>query len=430
MYAVIETGGKQYRVEVGTELEVELLDVEPGQSITLERVLLVADGAEAAVGTPIVDGAAVEAEVLGATRGEKVIAFKYRPKARRRVKKGHRQELTVLRINDIRFGGKSAAEQAPKQTKAESRKALEEAAARQAADDAALAAKLNVASETVEPEVKAPRAKAEAKAKAEQAPVADAAPEPEATAPDSDATASTGSTKGFEIFEDGGEWRWRLVASNGEPVAVSEQGFSSKSSVVRTLDVVRRNVAEAEGHSEATDDDEDGPGLRDPRGRRRVALAPPGVERRDRRRVRTGLQQQVGCRPFARRRPPQRRGGRGSHGGRRDRDQQRRGAQALAHEEGRVAMAHKKAGSSVKNGRDSAGQRLGVKRGDGQVVNAGTIIVRQRGMTFKAGEGTGLGHDYTVFATVTGKVRFEHETRNKKRIRVIPVATEPATAEA
>src|SRR5829696_2136547 len=110
MYAVIETGGKQYRVEVGTELEVELLDVEPGQSITLERVLLVADGAEATVGTPVVDGAAVQAEVLGATRGDKVIAFKYRPKARRRVKKGHRQELTVLRINDIRFGGKSAAD--------------------------------------------------------------------------------------------------------------------------------------------------------------------------------------------------------------------------------------------------------------------------------------------------------------------------------
>ena len=84
-------------------------------------------------------------------------------------------------------------------------------------------------------------------------------------------------------------------------------------------------------------------------------------------------------------------------------------------------MAHKKAGSSSKNGRDSVGQRLGVKRGDGQLVNAGTIIVRQRGMTFKAGEGAGLGHDYTVFATVTGKVWFEHETRDKKRIRVIPV---------
>ena len=147
MYAVIETGGKQYRVEVGTELEVELLDVEPGQSITLERVLLVADGAEAAVGTPVVDGAAVEAEVVGQTRGDKVIAFKYRPKARRRVKKGHRQDLTVLRIADIRFNGKSAAEgvEKPASTKADERRKIEEAAARQAAEDAALAAKLAAA---------------------------------------------------------------------------------------------------------------------------------------------------------------------------------------------------------------------------------------------------------------------------------------------
>jgi large subunit ribosomal protein L27 len=84
-------------------------------------------------------------------------------------------------------------------------------------------------------------------------------------------------------------------------------------------------------------------------------------------------------------------------------------------------MAHKKAGSSSKNGRDSVGQRLGVKRGDGQLVTSGSIIVRQRGMTFLAGTGTGLGHDYTVFATTDGHVRFEHATRNKKRIRVLPV---------
>ena len=81
-------------------------------------------------------------------------------------------------------------------------------------------------------------------------------------------------------------------------------------------------------------------------------------------------------------------------------------------------MAHKKAGSSVKNGRDSAGQRLGVKVGDGQVVPAGSIIVRQRGMTFLAGEGTGLARDYSVFATVAGRVKFEHATKTKKRIRV------------
>ncbi len=91
-------------------------------------------------------------------------------------------------------------------------------------------------------------------------------------------------------------------------------------------------------------------------------------------------------------------------------------------------MAHKKAGSSVKNGRDSAGQRLGVKVGDGQLVPAGSIIVRQRGMTFLAGEGTGLARDYSVFATVTGRVKFEHATKTKKRIRV--EAAEAVVAEA
>ena len=77
-------------------------------------------------------------------------------------------------------------------------------------------------------------------------------------------------------------------------------------------------------------------------------------------------------------------------------------------------MAHKKAGSSSKNGRDSVGQRLGVKRGDGQLVSAGSIIVRQRGMTFQAGEGAGLGRDYTVFATRDGHVKFEHATRDQE----------------
>jgi large subunit ribosomal protein L27 len=87
-------------------------------------------------------------------------------------------------------------------------------------------------------------------------------------------------------------------------------------------------------------------------------------------------------------------------------------------------MAHKKAGSSSKNGRDSVGQRLGMKRGDGQFVTAGSIIVRQRGMTFKAGENAGLGHDYTVFAKIDGTVHIEHETRDKKRIRIEALAGE------
>ena len=91
-------------------------------------------------------------------------------------------------------------------------------------------------------------------------------------------------------------------------------------------------------------------------------------------------------------------------------------------------MAHKKAGSSSKNGRDSVGQRLGMKAGDGQLVTAGSIIVRQRGMTFLAGNGTGLGHDYTVFATVHGRVKIEPATKLKKRIRVIPVETAASEA--
>ena len=91
-------------------------------------------------------------------------------------------------------------------------------------------------------------------------------------------------------------------------------------------------------------------------------------------------------------------------------------------------MAHKKAGSSSRNGRDSVGQRLGVKVGDGQVVTAGSILVRQRGMTFLAGTGTGLGKDYTVFATLTGKVKFEHATKTKKRIRVEAVEAPTAVA--
>ncbi|TMB58123.1 MAG: 50S ribosomal protein L27 [Chloroflexi bacterium] len=88
-------------------------------------------------------------------------------------------------------------------------------------------------------------------------------------------------------------------------------------------------------------------------------------------------------------------------------------------------MAHKKAGSSSKNGRDSVGQRLGVKRGDGQQVHAGTIIVRQRGSTFDPGENVGMGRDYTLFATADGRVKFSHRTRDKKRVSVITTEQPP-----
>ena len=197
MYAVIETGGKQYRVEVGTELEVELLDVEPGNTITLDRVLLVADGDDASIGQPLVANAAVSAEVLRQARGDKVIAFKYRPKARRRVKRGHRQELTVLRISDITLGAKSAAKTEKKagdEARTE-RTRLEEAAAEKAAADAELAAKLAARTKPAETETETKPKRSRAKAaEAPAEPEATAAPEaetPEATETKAEATEAT-----------------------------------------------------------------------------------------------------------------------------------------------------------------------------------------------------------------------------------------------
>jgi len=81
-------------------------------------------------------------------------------------------------------------------------------------------------------------------------------------------------------------------------------------------------------------------------------------------------------------------------------------------------MAHKKAGGSSRNGRDSAGQRLGVKCFDGEIVSAGSIIVRQHGTKVKPGENVGVGRDYTLFATITGYVKFETIRDGRKRVNV------------
>jgi large subunit ribosomal protein L27 len=81
-------------------------------------------------------------------------------------------------------------------------------------------------------------------------------------------------------------------------------------------------------------------------------------------------------------------------------------------------MAHKKGMGSTRNGRDSAGKRLGVKRSDGQAVLAGTIIVRQRGTAIRPGNNVGVGRDHTLFALVDGRVKFEHATKDKKKVSV------------
>lgn len=101
MYAVVETGGKQYKVSVGETVDVEKLPFEVGETIELDRVLLVADGDEVYVGTPTVKGAKVLATVTEHFKGPKFIIFKYRPRKRYRRKKGHRQVYTRLTISEI-----------------------------------------------------------------------------------------------------------------------------------------------------------------------------------------------------------------------------------------------------------------------------------------------------------------------------------------
>ena len=83
-------------------------------------------------------------------------------------------------------------------------------------------------------------------------------------------------------------------------------------------------------------------------------------------------------------------------------------------------MAHKKAGGSSRNGRDSAGQRLGVKRSDGQPVRAGNILVRQVGTKIHPGQNVGLGNDFTIFALIDGVVKFSRLGRSRKQVSVLP----------
>jgi large subunit ribosomal protein L21 len=109
MYAIVETGGKQYRVKPGDTVAVERLAGEPGETLDLDRVLLVAGNDDKArVGSPGIEGAVVRAEVVEQFRGQKIIVFRYKSKVRYRRKTGHRQSLTRLRITDILLDGKSS----------------------------------------------------------------------------------------------------------------------------------------------------------------------------------------------------------------------------------------------------------------------------------------------------------------------------------
>ena len=107
MFAVIKSGGRQYKVSVGQQLEVNRLAVADGEQIRIEDVLLISDADRTLVGAPLVEGAMVLATAVKQARGEKLIVFRYKPKKRFRQKRGHRQELTILSIDDIVADGKS-----------------------------------------------------------------------------------------------------------------------------------------------------------------------------------------------------------------------------------------------------------------------------------------------------------------------------------
>ena len=101
IYAIVETGGKQYKVTPGQDIDVERLDVAEGSTVELDRVLLIAADDKVTVGTPTVDGAKVIATSQGDGKGKKIIVFKYKPKVRYRKKTGHRQLYTRLVIDRI-----------------------------------------------------------------------------------------------------------------------------------------------------------------------------------------------------------------------------------------------------------------------------------------------------------------------------------------
>ena len=107
MYAVVRTGGKQYRVEAGSTLVVEKLVGEPGSPVTFDRVLLVGDGEAVTVGNPTVSGATVSGTVLGESLGAKIVVFKFKQKVKYRRRTGHRQRLTRVRIDAITASGKT-----------------------------------------------------------------------------------------------------------------------------------------------------------------------------------------------------------------------------------------------------------------------------------------------------------------------------------
>jgi len=147
MYALVKTGGKQYRVSKDDTILVERLSAEEGEQIILNDIVMLGDGDKVTIGTPLVDGAGVSATVVRQTRGPKIIIFRRKRRKNHRRTQGHRQDLTLLKINDIAEDAKSlktaksAAKAAPKKAAASDAPAKKAAAAKKAAPKVAAAKK-------------------------------------------------------------------------------------------------------------------------------------------------------------------------------------------------------------------------------------------------------------------------------------------------
>ena len=131
MYAVIKTGGKQYRVEPSDKLRVDKLSGEPGEMVDIKDVLIVGEGDKTQVGVPVLDGASVKLEVLEQTRNEKIVVFKKKRRQNYRRKLGHKQQMTVVRVAEIADadGNKATAEVIKKPVQKKSTKADADVAA-------------------------------------------------------------------------------------------------------------------------------------------------------------------------------------------------------------------------------------------------------------------------------------------------------------
>lgn len=170
MFAVVTTGGKQYRVEAGSELLIERVPEQAGSTITFDRVLLIGDGDDVTLGTPTVDGASVTGTVIGEALGPKLVVFKFKQKVKYRRHAGHRQHLTRVRIDEI--AAKGTASKATKAAKADDSATAEQTAT--AGEPAA---------EAPAKRTRAPRAKTAKAAKPEAEAAAEPAPEAEAEKP-------------------------------------------------------------------------------------------------------------------------------------------------------------------------------------------------------------------------------------------------------